>query len=130
MPHPTVGLALHLVRPCVLLSVPNSRRNKLDELTDFLNNLDNSGSIKFTYEMESEGKLPFLDLLIVRNEVGDVKLQIYSKPTHTDQYLSFCSHHPIEHKLSVVRTFLERSQSLVSDSHDRQLEDAHVEKAL
>jgi len=29
-----------------------------------------------------------------------------------------------------VRTLLERSQSLVSDSHDRQLEDAHVEKAL
>ena len=57
-----------------------------------------------TYEMESEGKLSFLDLLIVRNEVGDVKLQIYRKLTHTDQYLNFCSHHPIEHKLSVVRT--------------------------
>jgi len=30
-----------------------------------LNSLDDSGSIKFTNEMESEGKLPFLDLLIV-----------------------------------------------------------------
>ena len=63
--------------------------------------------------MEFEGKLPFLDLLIVRNEVRDVKLQIYRKPTHTNQYLNFCSHYPIEHKLSVMRTLLERSQSLV-----------------
>jgi len=79
--------------------------------------------------MESEGKLPFLDVLVVRNE-GDVKLQIYRKPTHTDQYLIFSSHHLIEHKLSVVWTLSERSQSLTSDSHDRQLEDAHVEKSL
>ena len=100
------------------------------ELINFLNKLDNSGSIKFTYEMESEGKLLFLDFLIVRNEVGDVKLQIYRIPTHTEQYLNFCSHHPIEHKLSVVRILLERSQSLVSESHDRQLEDALAEKAL
>jgi len=101
-----------------------------DELTEFLNNLDNSGSIKFTCEKECEGKIPFLNALIVRNDEGNVKLQIYRKPTHTDQYLNFSSHHPIEHKLSVVRTLLQRSQSLITDSHDRQLEDAHVEKAL
>ena len=55
--------------------------------------------------MESDGKLPFLDVLIVQNEEGDVKLQIYRKPTHTNQYLNFSSHQPIEHKLSVVEHF-------------------------
>ena len=107
-------------------------KTSVDELTEFLNNLDTSGSIKFTFEKECEGKIPFLDVpvLIVRNDEGNVKLQIYRKPTHTDQYLNFSSHHPIEHKLSVVRTLLQRSQSLITDSHDRQLEDAHVEKAL
>jgi len=57
-------------------------------------------------------------------------LQIYRKPTHTDQYLNFNSHHPIEHKLSVVRTLFDRSQSLISDSTDRHAEDLHIEKAL
>ena len=66
--------------------------------------------IKFTYEVEQGGQLPFLDLLLNRTENGGLKLQIYRKPTHTDQCLNFSSHQPIEHKLSVVRTLLEKSQ--------------------
>ena len=53
--------------------------------TDFLNSLDNSGSIKFTYEVKENGILPFLDLRLVRTDSGKIKLQIYRKPTHTDQ---------------------------------------------
>ena len=44
--------------------------------------------------------------------------------------LTFRSHHPVEHKLSVVRTLLERSQQLVTVSQDKIQEDAHVEEAL
>ena len=80
--------------------------------------------------MEQDGKLPFLDLLLNRTEDGDLKLHIYRKPTHTDQYLNFNSHHPIEHKLSVVRTLLDRSQSLVTNNDDKEREDIHVQKAL
>jgi len=75
-----------------------------------LNSLDATGSIKFTYEVEQDGKLPFLDILLKRTDSGGLKLCIYRKPTHTDQYLNFSSHHPVEHKLSMVRTLLERSQ--------------------
>ena len=80
--------------------------------------------------MESEGKLPFLALLIIRKDSGAVKIQICRKPTHTDQCLNFNSHHPIEHKFSVVRTVFHRSQSLISNSTDRHLQDLHIEKAL
>ena len=44
------------------------KKSSVEGLTEFLNNLDDSGSIKFTYEMESEGKLPFLDLLIIQKD--------------------------------------------------------------
>ena len=67
--------------------------------SEFLNELDDSHNIKFTYEVEQGGQLPCLDLLLHRTENGGLKLQIYRKPTHTDQYLNFSSHHPIEHKL-------------------------------
>jgi len=106
------------------------KRGSVDKLTEFLNTLDESGSIKFTYEVEQDGKLPFLDLLLVRTDSDGLKFLVYRKPTHTDQYLNFSSHHPVEHKLSVVRTLLERSQCMVSDAVDKKHEDAHIEDVL
>ena len=67
------------------------RKGSVEELTEFVNKLDESGSVKFMYEVEQDGKLPFLDLLLVRTRTGRLKLQIYRKPTHTDQYLNFNS---------------------------------------
>ena len=50
------------------------KRRTVDKLTEFLNNLDDSGSIKFTYEVETEGQLPFLDLLLKRTNSVRVKV--------------------------------------------------------
>ena len=50
--------------------------------------------------------------------------------THTDQYLNLMSHHPIDHKISVVRTLLERSRNLVSEPEEKKKEDIHVQDAL
>ena len=74
-------------------------------------------------------KLEFI-ILIVREECGSIKVKVYRKPTHTDQYLHFNSHHPLEHKLSVVRTLTHRAQSVVTDERDRKEEITHVKKAL
>jgi len=108
------------------------KKDSVEKLTEFLNELDDSHNIKFTYEVEQGSQLTFLDLLLNRTENGGLKLQIYRKPTHTDQYLNFSSHHPIEHKLSVVRTLLERSQCLVTEIEDRKQDYIvfHVEEAL
>jgi len=63
------------------------KRGIVDKLTEFFfNNSDDSGSIKFTYEVETEGQLVFLDLLLKRTNSGGLKLSVYRKPTHTDQY--------------------------------------------
>jgi len=105
-------------------------KDSVKKLTEFLNEVDDSHNVKFTYEVEQGGNSPFLDLLLHRTENGGLKLQIYRKPTHTDQYLNFSSHQPTEHKLSVVRTLLERSQCLVTDIEDRKQEDFNVEGAL
>ena len=77
-----------------------AKKGSVEKLTELLNNMDNFINIKLTYAVEQDDKLPFLDLLLNRTENGDLKFQIYRKPTHTD----FNSHHSIEHKLSVVRT--------------------------
>ena len=89
-----------------------------------------SYNIKFKREEEEDGTLPFLDTFIVREECGSIKVNVYRKPTHTDQYLDSNSHHPLEHKLSVVRTLTHRAQSVVTDEPDRKEEITHVKKPL
>ena len=92
----------------------------MEALTGHLNGIDKTNSIKFTHEPEKNGQIPFLDTLITRREDGSIKLLIYRKATHTDQYLSFQSHHPLQHKLAVIRTLLERSKQ----------EEEHIRTAL
>ena len=98
-------------------------QDQVDNLTAHLYQTDPTDSIKFTYEQEHDGTLPFLGTLIVRKPDGSVKLLVYRKATHTDQYLNFSSHHPIHHKLGVVRTLLDRSNSVVTEAKDRELEE-------
>ena len=100
----------------------------LEEFTDHINNID--PNIKFTREEEEDGQLPFLDTHISRREDGSLKVKVYRKPTHTDQYLHFDSHHPLEHKLSVVRTLYDRADSIVTDPEDKSEELDHVKGAL
>ena len=106
------------------------RKDQVDNLTTHLNQTDPTDSIKFTYEKEQDCCIPFLDTLIVRKPDGSVKLLIYRKATHTDQYLNFSSHHPIHHKLGVVRTLLDRSNTVITDPKDRELEEEKIKVAL
>ena len=82
-------------------------------------------SIQFTVEMESNGCLPFLDILITRDSDGSLSTAVYRKQTHTDQYLQFSSHHPSSHKLSVCRSLFSRalthSSSLVQQVEEESL---------
>ncbi len=64
------------------------KKDQVENLTDHINKVDKSDSIKFTFDKEAEGKIPFLDTQIVKKEDGSMKLQVYRKPTHTDQYLN------------------------------------------
>ena len=55
-----------------------------DNLTNHLNQIDPTGSMKFTNETESNGSIPFLDTNIIRKQDGKLKLCIYHKPTHLE----------------------------------------------
>jgi len=46
------------------------KRGSVAQLTVHLNLVDSIGSIRFTYEEETEGQIPFLDTLLIRKEDG------------------------------------------------------------
>ena len=74
------------------------KKGQVQALTDHLNQVDTTNNIKFMHEEEKEGKIPFLDTLIIRKPSGTIKLLVYRKPTHTDQYLNFMSEHRLHQK--------------------------------
>jgi len=82
-----------------------SDKHAVEALTEHLSQTDETDSIQFTYEtFKAEKMLPFLNILLVRKEDGYLKLLVYSKKTHTNQYLDLSSHHPLWHKLGVYRS--------------------------
>ena len=63
--------------------------------------------LSFTHELESNGKLPFLDMMI-NNENGKLSSSWYRKPTATDLTLNFHALAPLKYKRSVVSSFVYR----------------------
>ena len=49
-------------------------------------------------------QIAFLDTLVSRRN-GVAVIDVYRKPTHTDRYLDFSSHHDIKHKSARPRPF-------------------------
>ena len=75
-------------------------------------------------------QLPFLDTLITKKPNGSIKVSVYRKATHTDQYLDFQSHHLLGHKISVVRTLMHRAETTVTEPSDLAVEKDHIKSAL
>ena len=95
-----------------------------DEIYTFRENLNRQNShIQFTKEIEENGKIPFPDCLVSREE-NNLQTTIYRKPTHTDRLLDQSSNNSTSHKAMTIRTLTRRAQ-LVSDSTDRQFVQAN-----
>ena len=105
-------------------------KGQVQSLTDHLNQIDTTNSIKFTHEEEKDSQIPFLDTLIIQKPDGTIKLLVYRKPTHTDQYLNFMSEHPLHQKMGVIRTLFDRMNSVVTEEEDRLIEEERVCAAL
>ena len=78
---------------------------------DHINSIDTA--IKLTVEgTQGNGAIPFLDTLITPLADNSLSLTVYHKPTHTDQYLQWDSHHCLSSKYSVIGTLTPRSKTV------------------
>lgn len=83
-----------------------------------------------TVEQEDDRQLSFLDTLLVTRNHGSLTTTIFRKPTHTDKYLDYSSHHDKQHKISTARTLFHRAATLPNTDEGKQDERKHVIDAL
>ncbi|XP_049914604.1 uncharacterized protein LOC126398968 [Epinephelus moara] len=104
---------------------------KTQEMQAFTQHIDSvDRNIKFTREDVKDNGLPFLDCDVHITEDKGLHIGVYRKPTHTDQYLLFDSHHPLEHKLGVIRTLQHRADNLPTSTQAQGKEHEHLREAL
>ena len=77
-----------------------------------------------------DGRLPFLDVLVTCQHSGALTTTIYHKPTHTNRYLQFTSHHPRHHKLSIARSLHSRLNTHITDHTNYRVQSSHVKQTL
>jgi hypothetical protein len=102
-------------------------KDSLDEIHQVFNSFH--PSLQFTYEEETDGHLPFLDIDQIRGNDGKIKRKVYRKKTHTGRYLNYSSYHHPSHKISVIDALLYRA-FIISDDEYLEEEIKHVENSL
>ena len=103
----------------------------LQEDTFFIhiNNIDDK--IQFTKEASrSDGSMSFLDTLVTINGDGSLNTKVYRKPTHTDLYLQWDSHHSIAAIYSVINMLHHRAKAVCSNKQLLEEEEDHLKKVL
>ena len=73
-------------------------------------------NIQFTIEEEKDGKLAFLDVQVTRSPDGLIT-SVYRKPTHTDRYIPFHSHHHQRTTTGVLRCMRDRAHQICSNTN-------------
>ena len=100
-----------------------------NEFHEHINSIDSH--IQFTAEdQRSDGAMPFLDILITPGRDGSLSTSVYRKPTHTDLYLQWDSHHTLTSKYSVIGTLQHRAQTMCSNPQLLFKEEQHLKSAL
>ena len=87
--------------------------SSVQQFLDHLNGVE--PSIQFTVELESDGKLPFPLDVFQQDPDGSISTNVYRKATHMERYLDFMSHHPLAHKLAVVKTLRGKAEAICLD---------------
>lgn len=80
-------------------------------------------------ELEENMSIPFLDVLIIRKNDGSLGHKVFSKSTHTENYLHTDSHHHPAQNFGVLNTLAIRALR-ISDSEHLDEENKHLVSAF
>jgi len=107
--------------------LPPFTKNGIDAFHDHLNK--ESSDIQFTKEIEENGKLPFLDCLVSRDN-NELRRTVYRKPTQTDRLLDQSSYNPTSHKATTIKTLTRRAQLVCGTPNSLGDENKYLERVF
>jgi len=94
----------------IVLTAPS---NSLDLLLQSFN--AQHSRLQFTMEIERDKKVSFLDLTFI-NDDGKLIFDLFRKPTFSERYLNYYSHHLLNHKKGVIFGLTDK---IINFSHPR-----------
>ena len=86
-------------------------------------------NIQFTSEIESSGRIPFIDILITRKK-SSIETTVYRKSTDTSIYLNWFSFAPNTWKQGTLKNLVYRAYNICSTEYLLRKELLHLEKKL
>ena len=96
---------------------------------EHINSID--PAIKFTVEgSQGNGDIHFLNTLVTPEADTSISIKVYSKPTYTDQYLQWDSHHNLSVQYSVIGTLTHRAKPVCTKPELLQKELSHLREAM
>lgn len=97
---------------------------KLNLILNKLNSFDRN--IKFTHEVEQNGKINFLDVNVQRTKNDLIETSVYRKTTNTDLYIHWDAFAPMQWKKSTLIMLIKRAFIICSTYELRQKELEHI----
>ena len=82
------------------------KKDAVESILKLLNSVHSN--IKFTFEHEQNNKLPFLDVMVRKEDGGNLVTSIYRKKTFTGTYLNWNSLTSREYKIGLIHCLLDR----------------------
>ena len=91
--------------------------NNTDDIIRLRNAFQNNSVLTFTYELNKQNRIPFLDVLI--DSSGDIfTTSPYRKPTSENScLLNFKSECPNRYKIAVIKNFIYRAKTISSNDN-------------
>ena len=102
---------------------PDSINTVLTQLNNF------HPSIAFTYELEEQNRLPFLDVQVIRTGLT-TETTVYRKPTNQNLYLHWNSFTPKAWRIGALKTLIFRALKVCSKPQHRDAEIEHIRKVF
>ena len=100
----------------------------LERIVNTLNSFDRN--IQFTYEMEKDCKISFLDVAILKDTNKSLSTTVYRKRTDTNIYIHWTAHAPLIWKKSTITMMVKRALNICSNNGLLDSELSHIKNVF